>query len=133
MIRKVVFAFGTVLCLSANNVALTAESLQAGKVSRVAVLLNIPPTTPDTIAAWNAFQQTLEERGYIEGKNIEFDRRFAEGRTENFPLLAANLMRLWGANSQCDAIRLRRAVLHVPVVMVPFAPCANFSSSPSIC
>jgi putative ABC transport system substrate-binding protein len=94
MIRKVVFAFTTVLCLSANNVALTAESLQAGKLFRVAVLLNIPPTTPDTIAVWNAFQQTLEERGYIEGKNIEFDRRFAEGRTENFPLLAADLMRL---------------------------------------
>jgi len=27
-------------------------------------------------------------------------------------------LELWGANSQCDAIRLRRAVLHVPVVIV---------------
>src|SRR5206468_6329021 len=47
-----------------------------------------------TIAVWNAFQQALEQRGYVEGKNIEIDRRFAEGRTENFPVLAADLARL---------------------------------------
>src|SRR5438876_12238406 len=94
MIGKAVLAFAAILCLSGSDLALTAEPVQTGKVFRIAVLLNIPPTTPDTIAVWNAFQQTLEERGYVEGKNIEFDRRFAEGRTENFPLLAADLMRL---------------------------------------
>ena len=40
-----------------------------------------------------------------------------------------NCGRLWVANSQCDRIRLRRAVLHALAVVVPFPPCANSSSS----
>jgi hypothetical protein len=40
---------------------------------------------------------------------------------------------LWVANSQCDAVRTRRAVLHVPAVMVRFARCETSSSSSSTC
>ena len=94
MIREAVFAVGTVLFLGGSNVAFGGEPLQAGKVFRIAVLANIPPTTADTIAVWNAFQGTLEERGNTSGKNIEIDRRYVEGQTEKVPLLATDLLRL---------------------------------------
>jgi len=94
MTRRTILAFAAALFLGASNAAFATEPLQAGKVLRIAVLANIPPTTPDTIAVWNAFEGTLEERGYISGKNVEIDRRYVEGRTENIPLLAADLVRL---------------------------------------
>src|ERR1700686_3424811 len=93
MLRKAALAFCLMLCCSPITAAVPAEAQQARKVYRIAVLANIPPTTPETVAVWDAFQSTLQEHGYIEGKNIAFDRRFAEGRTENFAALAADLAR----------------------------------------
>jgi putative ABC transport system substrate-binding protein len=36
-----------------------------------------------------AFERALRERGYVEGRNIVFERRFADGRQERLPELAA--------------------------------------------
>src|SRR5439155_10489170 len=49
---------------------------------------------PEMVAVWDAFQQALGPSGYVEGQNIEIDRRFADGRTESFPGLAAAVARL---------------------------------------
>jgi putative ABC transport system substrate-binding protein len=45
-------------------------------------------STPDAIP------HGLRELGYAEGQNIDIEYRFAEGRTEQFPELAAELVRL---------------------------------------
>src|SRR5262252_8185515 len=94
MIRRIAFALCINLWSFASTLALAADANQAGKVYRIAVLANIPTTTPDRVATWNAFQQTLEQRGFVEGKNVIFERRFAEGRTESFPALAVELAAL---------------------------------------
>jgi hypothetical protein len=42
---------------------------------------------------FEAFEQGLRERGWVEGQNIIIERRYDEGRAEQFPDLAADLVR----------------------------------------
>src|SRR5258708_4334569 len=59
-------------------VAVLAEAQQAKKVPRIGYLLaNFPTTSP---ARREAFRQGLRELGYVEGKNIVIEYRYAEGK-----------------------------------------------------
>jgi putative ABC transport system substrate-binding protein len=73
---------------------LTARAQQAGKVWRVGWLGNIPLTDPVAAASWETFRQVLQEHGFVEGRNIVFERRFSEGQNARYPALAAELVRL---------------------------------------
>jgi putative ABC transport system substrate-binding protein len=84
----------TVLALCAMLFALcsSAAAQQAKKVPRVGFL---SATSPSTISArTEAFRQGLRELGYVEGKNIVIDFRYAEGKVDRLPALAAELVRL---------------------------------------
>ena len=73
-------------------VPLSAEAQQAGKVHRIGML----ETTSMALNAANleAFRQGLRELGYVEGRNYIIEYRSADGRSERFPDLAAELVRL---------------------------------------
>jgi len=75
---------------------LVAEAEQAEKVRRIGHLAIAAPTDvlPPPPANWDAFREGLRELGYIEGQNIAFEHRYAHGRLELFPDLAADLVRL---------------------------------------
>jgi len=66
----------------------------AGKVYRIGYISNSPPNTPESSRLHEAFRQGLRERGWVEGRNAVIEWRFAEGRMERFPDLAADLVRL---------------------------------------
>jgi len=69
-----------------------AEAQQAGKVYRIGVL---EPTSMALNAAnLDAFRKGLRELGYVEGRNMMIEYRSADGRSERFPDLAAELVRL---------------------------------------
>jgi putative tryptophan/tyrosine transport system substrate-binding protein len=68
------------------------EAQQPGKIPRIGFLgarsaFQIGDST-------NAFRQGLSEFGYIEGKNIVIEYRWAEGKSDRLPELAAELVRL---------------------------------------
>lgn len=75
---------------------LAAEVQPAGKVYRIGNLAIAGPTdaSPPPLANWESFQQGLRELGYVEGQNIAFEHRYAHGRVDLFPDLAAELVRL---------------------------------------
>ena len=69
----------------------TVEAQQPTKVPRIGFL----GTSPSAIAARiEAFRQGLREVGYVEGKNIVIEWRYAEGKPERMSELAAELVRL---------------------------------------
>jgi putative ABC transport system substrate-binding protein len=80
------------LCALLFALCLPAEAQQAKKVPRIGFL---SATSPSSISArLEAFRQGLGELGYVEGKNIVIEYRYAEGNLDRLPALAAELVRL---------------------------------------
>jgi putative tryptophan/tyrosine transport system substrate-binding protein len=72
--------------------SLSAEAQQPTKIARIGYLtLGFPSTSP---ARTEAFRQGLRELGYVEGKNIVIEYRYAEGKADQLAGLAAELVRL---------------------------------------
>ncbi len=72
--------------------ASVAHAQQAKKVPRIGYLSNSNPTRESARA--EAIRLALRERGYIEGQNIAIEYRYAEGKRDRVPALAAELARL---------------------------------------
>jgi putative ABC transport system substrate-binding protein len=68
------------------------EAQQPKKVPRIGYLTTVSLSAIS--ARIEAFRQGLRELGYIEGENIVIERRFAEGKLDRLPELAAELVRL---------------------------------------
>jgi putative tryptophan/tyrosine transport system substrate-binding protein len=68
------------------------EAQQPTKVPRIGFLFASSPS--NLSARFEGFRQGLRELGYIEGKNIVIERRFAEEKLERLPQLAADLVHL---------------------------------------
>ena len=96
-----------------------ADAQQSAKMSQVGFLQT---SRPEEIAHLvKSFEDGLRELGYIEGKNILLERRYANGQQERLPSLAAELVRLKpdvivsGANPVIAA--LKKATSTIPIVM----------------
>src|ERR1700754_735013 len=84
----------TVLTLCAMLLALCsyAHAQQPGKIVRIGFL--DPSTASGSAVLVKAFWQELSKLGWIEGKNITIEYRFAEQMNERVPELASDLVRL---------------------------------------
>ena len=84
----------TVITLCAMLFALcpSAEAQQSTKASRIGFLDN--STASSMAGLLEAFRQELSKLGWIEGKNISIEYRFAEQKNERLPELAADLVHL---------------------------------------
>ena len=69
-----------------------AQAQQPVRTPRIGIL--IPASASFFSARVEAFRQRLRELGYVEGKNIVIEYRYAEGKLERLPDLAAELVRL---------------------------------------
>src|SRR5262245_29687433 len=68
------------------------EAQQAGKIPRIGFLDS--STASGMAVLLDAFKQELGKLGWIEGKNITIEYRFAEQKPERLPELIAELVRL---------------------------------------
>jgi putative ABC transport system substrate-binding protein len=100
---------------------LAAEGQPApGKVPLIGLL---DYGTPDAarLTWWKAFRQGLRDLGYVEGQSIRFEERWAQGRPDRLPGLAAELVRLQvvvvvtGGGEAARAAK--QATATVPIVM----------------
>ena len=95
-----------------------ARAQQPTKLPVVGALVigNIDPTE-----FWREFRQGLRDLGYVEGQNIRFEFRSAQGRLDRLPELAAELVRLkvdvivtWFTPT---AVAAKQATREIPIVM----------------
>ena len=96
-----------------------AHAQQAGKVARIGFL---DASTASGIAVLlEAFRQEMGNLGWIEGKNIAIEYRFAEGKIDRLPDLAADLVRLKVdlimVSATSPALAAKSATTTIPVVM----------------
>ena len=88
--RKLIVALGA----GALTVPFPSFAQQPGKVWRVGFLAF--PTRPSSLDShvFGAFARGMREIGYVEGRNLLIEWRFADGKVEWLPELAAELVRL---------------------------------------
>ena len=87
----------TLLILSAMLLALSVRTdaqQPAGKVPRIGFLDSGSASDPRNILGVEAFRQGLRDLGYVEGKNINIDYRYDEGKPGRLQELAEELVRL---------------------------------------
>jgi putative tryptophan/tyrosine transport system substrate-binding protein len=109
-----IFAFAFTIALGA-----VASAQQTGKIFRIGFL--DASTASGSAGLLESFRQELSKLGWIEGKNITIEYRFAEQENERLPELAADLVRLKVdlivVSSAVPALAASRATTTIPIVM----------------
>jgi len=72
---------------------LVAEAQQTWKVYRIG-WLEVTPWMPVTRKVQDALVEALRDRGFVEGQNVIFERRYSEGREDRFAGFVAELIRM---------------------------------------
>ena len=115
-----------VICLPLTVFLLTVSSAnaqQAGKIPRIGFLDN--STASGMAGLLEAFRQELSKLGWIEGKNITIEWRFAEQKPERLPELAAELVRLKVdlivTSGEPTPLAAKKATSTIPIVITSSA------------
>jgi putative ABC transport system substrate-binding protein len=111
-----------IIAMSGGLVAapLAAEAQQPGKMYHIG-LLDYGTFDSGRQAWWDAFRQRMRELGYVDGQNITFEPRSAQGDDNRLAKLAAELVGLKVdlivTGGQAAAIAAKRATSTIPIVM----------------
>ena len=107
------------LCPLLFALCVPAEAQQTGKVFRIGFLDN--SIASGMAGLLEAFRQEMRKLGWIEGKNIAIEYRFAEGQPKRQPELAADLVRLKVdlivVSGIGVALAAKKATTTIPIVM----------------
>jgi putative ABC transport system substrate-binding protein len=107
------------LCAMLFALCVAADAQQTGKIFRIGFLDT--GTASGSAVLVEAFRQELSKLGWIDGKNIAIEYRFAEQKRERLPELAAELVRLKVdlilATGGASDLAAKKATNTVPIVM----------------
>ena len=89
---------------------------QPAKVPRIGVLAN------SESAAWDAFRRGLRELGYVDGSKVAMEWRWADGKADRYPALAAELVQLKVdiivTSSTPATLAAKQATSSIPILML---------------
>ena len=112
---------GSALCAMLLALSYSASAQQPAKMPRVGFLPSSGDANNPGIEV-RAFQQGLRDLGYIEGKNILIEYRYAEGKADRVPSLVAELVQLkvdvLVVGSPGAVQEAKQATKTIPIVMV---------------
>ena len=98
----------------------SADAQQPTKISRIGVFL--PANASSTAHLVDAFRHGLREHGYVEKQNVTLEARYAEGKAERLPGLAAELVRfkvdVMVVGSTPGVMAAKNATGTIPIIMV---------------
>jgi putative tryptophan/tyrosine transport system substrate-binding protein len=116
MKKKITFL---TLCAMHFAICSSAVAQQPGKIFRIGYLDN--GTASSVAVLLDAFRQELSKLGWIEGKNITIEYRFAEQKNERLPELVSDLVRLKVdlivTVGRGPALAAKSATTTIPIVM----------------
>jgi putative ABC transport system substrate-binding protein len=97
-----------------------AEAQPAAKVYRVGFFLGASGGSVATL--FDAFSEGMRDLGYVEGRNVVYERRYADGHMDRLPEIAAELVRLKVdvivTGSSIHVAAARKATATIPIVMI---------------
>jgi len=108
-----------ILAISLAVVPLAADAQEVGKIPRIGFLA--VPSRWDRTPMSDSFVQGLRELGWVEGKDVAIEYRYADGRADRLSELAAELVRLKVdlifASSTAVAVAAKTATSTIPIVV----------------
>ena len=118
--RDSIAALALLAALAALGAALPlARAQQAGRIVRIGLIS--PFSRSDTLLWHQALRQGLRDLGWVEGKNASIEYRYAEGRNDRLPDMAAELVRLKVdlifVDTTSSAVAARSATRTIPIVV----------------
>jgi putative ABC transport system substrate-binding protein len=113
------FVSGATTLLLASPLA--AEAQQPKRPWRIG-MFNAGVRLAESVAAQEWFREELRGRGYVQGQNVVYEERWAEGHSGRLPDLAADLVRLnvdvIVAVGTAQALVAKKASTSIPIVVV---------------
>src|SRR2546428_1311830 len=114
-------AIALILGLVAAPAATEAQG--AAKIHRIGLLESAPPSpAADPFGQWAAFREGLRTLGYVEGRSLAIESRWADDKYERLPNLAAELVRLnievFVVRTTPAALAARSVTQTIPIVIL---------------
>ena len=92
---------------------------QPGNIKRIGIMAS--GSVSSDLNRIDVFRQALRDLGYVEGKNVVLERRYAEGKPDRYPALAAELVHLKAdvivVEGGSSARAAKNATQMIPIVM----------------
>ena len=114
-------AFITLLGGATLALPLTANAQPPDRMRRIGLLQGLAASDQDWQRRLSAFRQGLAQLGWVEGRNIVLDVRYADGNPERLPALAADLVaaqaELIVTNAAQPIDAARKVTSTIPIVM----------------
>jgi putative tryptophan/tyrosine transport system substrate-binding protein len=113
------------------------SAVEAQQPTKIPLIGSLSGSSPSTSPVRHeAFRQGLRDLGYVEGKNIVIERRWADGKFDRLPALAAELVRLKAdiiVTAGPQATRpAKQATSTIPIVMAQDPDPVGTGSPPAL-